>query len=369
MDCDFEENDYAPSRPFPISDSLVTGCAASRCTKSTNLSRCAACKVVFYCSREHQASHRPEHKPFCTIVKKAQAELDQEEAALRAHPGDAWTRPNPFETGVGHFWGILATRDYMRTRNSLAHALFLINTRAAVQKTLDHVLDLLRLCRSDNMGVRDLPPSLYLRLGRDQECYDYCKWWVTTALRRDYDWGNTDLPYLDLKGEDAFESVSVFVNDKVDLTVPTGVMLLKIRLLIDLQTLRRATREVGPRLPRELVDKILQYSATTSIVRDGRNIREQANHTPRIEDLKKQIRTLYEHVRQANKHFWPALLNPDYHLTQQPMILSKGSVGDMQVKLQYCYNAWMQTPGAIGVIQDLTKVSAARPGPACTCGR
>ena len=62
-----------------------------------------------------------------------------------------------------------------------------IKNYAAVEAAHDHVMDILRLNHSDNMGVRDMVPSLKLRLGRDQECYDFCKWWATTGQEGDYD--------------------------------------------------------------------------------------------------------------------------------------------------------------------------------------
>ncbi|RQM08699.1 hypothetical protein DH86_00000423, partial [Scytalidium sp. 3C] len=52
------------------------------------------------------------HKVACDLIKKAQKELDTQERELRAHPGDFATPANPFETAVGHFWGILDTRPY-----------------------------------------------------------------------------------------------------------------------------------------------------------------------------------------------------------------------------------------------------------------
>lgn len=86
-------------------------------------------------------------------------------------------KARPFESSVGHFWGIPDTRDYMRARYAHVEALLEVQTRTAVARALEHTLDLFRLNRSDNLGVRNLVPSLSIRLGRDQECYDFLKWW------------------------------------------------------------------------------------------------------------------------------------------------------------------------------------------------
>lgn len=75
-----------------------------------------------------------------------------------------------------HFGGWLQTRDYMRARYGLLESLSKIRTREAVQAARDHTMDLFRLCRGDDMGVRNMTPALMIRLGQDQEAYDFMKW-------------------------------------------------------------------------------------------------------------------------------------------------------------------------------------------------
>jgi len=58
-----------------------------------------------------------------------------------------------FEEDVGHFWGILETRPYMRARLGLAQTLWQLGER---EQTVDHYQDLLRLNPGDNQGVRYL---------------------------------------------------------------------------------------------------------------------------------------------------------------------------------------------------------------------
>lgn len=75
----------------------------------------------------------------------------------------------------------------MRARFGYVNALKQIKTAPSVQIAFDEVWDMLRLCRSDNMGMRDLIPGLFLRLGKNQECYDFIKWHAQDHY--DYDWG------------------------------------------------------------------------------------------------------------------------------------------------------------------------------------
>lgn len=108
----------------------------------------------------------------CNAIKKCQKRVESEEEKPRNQQEFLLT-PNRFETSVGHFWGILETLTYMRARCALVEALSKIDTLDAVRSALSHLMDMLRLCRSDNMGVRDIISSLMLRLGKEQECYDF----------------------------------------------------------------------------------------------------------------------------------------------------------------------------------------------------
>lgn len=251
--------------------------------------------------------------------------------------------------------GIHETRDYMRARFTLVEALLKINTALAVESALDHLLDMLDLCQGDNMGVRDVVPHLYLRLGRDQEAYDFCTWWATTGQESDYDWGDLDLPYLDTKNADAFGEIDIFEDKYHPLSHTVAVALIKIRLLMDLQALQRARDEAGPHVPREILDRIQQHTVSSIIARDPAVI-ERDDQTPYIAKLRKQVEGLYRAVKTSNFHFWPALLQPGNHLRARPSFYTPGGESHMQLTLQYSYNSWAETPGAIGVIKELSKV-------------
>ena len=63
----------------------------------------------------------------------------------------------------------------MRARYALVKTLSSIKAHAAVKTTREHVINIFRLCRLDNIRVRDSMFALDLRLGIDQECYDFYK--------------------------------------------------------------------------------------------------------------------------------------------------------------------------------------------------
>jgi tetratricopeptide (TPR) repeat protein len=72
----------------------------------------------------------------------------------------------PFQEDVGHFWGLLETRPYMRARLGYAECLWSADRR---EEALAEMTDLLRLNPSDNLGVRHLLVPRLLELQREDE--------------------------------------------------------------------------------------------------------------------------------------------------------------------------------------------------------
>lgn len=242
----------------------------------------------------------------------------------------------------------------MRARLFLVKALLKLNTAQAVHLSLDHLFDILKLLRKDDMGARDVVPALLLRLGRVQDAYDFCSWWASTHYQGHYEWRNVRAPYLDTKDADVFEDLEMFLGRGLHFPHLVAITLLKIRLMIDLSSLQRAGEYAGPHVPREILDTIQRYSFISLVASESKII-ERDDQTMHIIRLRSQTRKLYRTVNKANPHFWPALLEPGDHLKARPTSYGRGDKGQMQLVLQYNYNAWSETPGAIGIIRELSK--------------
>jgi tetratricopeptide (TPR) repeat protein len=74
--------------------------------------------------------------------------------------------PEPFKNDVGHFWGIVETRAYMRAREGMAECHL---EMGHVERALDHYRELLRLNPNDNQGIRMMILPLLLEQGHDAE--------------------------------------------------------------------------------------------------------------------------------------------------------------------------------------------------------
>ncbi|GAP86908.1 putative zinc finger domain-containing MYND-type [Rosellinia necatrix] len=362
----------ALSEDIPSGLAMKSGCPVCypRLRPQTQLLQCSGCKVIHYCSTDHQKKHRPEHKAACTSIIKSRAKLEKEDAALRTHPGDFLTPANIFEVGVGRFWGMIGTRDYMRARFAAANALLQIDTIKAVEKALAHFQDMLRLCRSDNLGIRDIVPSLLLRLGREQECYDFLKWWSVIDdehhYNGKYDWGDPSLPYLDICGADAFEAVDFFASHS-NLCQFVTLVLLKLRLYLDIEPYDPQYMDFGsPRLswppsPTQFlrpIGEIVQKKVGTITSSDVPEISKR---------LKDQYQALFQIVHKENPYFWEALVDASEDAPSLPTVYSPGSVEEAILTVYQCKKAWEESYDAIIMIEsEIGKLTKVYKGPDAT---
>lgn len=86
--------------------------------------------------------------------------LDKEQAKLEKE--DFFNKEN-----IGIFWGLIETRPYMRTKHSYMLTLMELGRYTEAIKQGE---ELLKLCESDNQGIRYLIMGLYVVLERFEEC-------------------------------------------------------------------------------------------------------------------------------------------------------------------------------------------------------
>ena len=110
--------------------------------------------------------------------------------------GEKAIGPAAFQEDVGHFWGLLETRPYMRARGGLAQALWDVGRH---DEAIEHYRELLRLNPNDNQGNRYLLAGCLLALDRDadltalltaygqESTAEWSYTWALIAYRRDGD--------------------------------------------------------------------------------------------------------------------------------------------------------------------------------------
>jgi hypothetical protein len=98
--------------------------------------------------------------------QSAEAERARDLYAQGVAAGERALGSRIFEKEAGHFWGILATRPYMRARFGLARCL---EGLGRTDEAISHYRELLRLNPNDNQGVRHVLLAALLVAGRDDE--------------------------------------------------------------------------------------------------------------------------------------------------------------------------------------------------------
>ncbi|KAI2628209.1 hypothetical protein GGS21DRAFT_528265 [Xylaria nigripes] len=353
-----------PKAPDPSTYKGIKGPLRHRCplcaAVGSKLLRCTGCHAFRYCSREHQVAHRPEHKSACTKIKRGRAKLADEDYAVRNAQEDFLTPANAFETDVGHFWGILNTRDYMRARFTLAKSLLMLGTLDGVSEALEHLLDMLRLCRGDNMGLRSIVPAIMLRLDLDQECYDFIKWWATCDPDGYYDWGDMSLPYLNIHGANVLEKLGPLagVIKRCELNHLIALLILKLKLLVDVRDLKITRMILPQRLPLELQEQIERDVLRSPL--SVNFLRESPESLTKIQrKLVTQVCRIGEAIFEEDTDFMFALFDPDKALSIPPDLYALGSAEETAFAMQNSYAAWWETEGVLELL-DEARTCAAR---------
>jgi hypothetical protein len=335
---------------------LFSGCNQPGCPQRTNLLQCGACRGVNYCGDEHQRADRPQHKTCCEIVKKVLADLQTAESALRETEEDTPAMPGrPFENAVGSFWLWKATRPYMRARFDVMMALLNIRTGEAVRAALGHALDMLRLCHADNLGVRNYVAAMYLRLGRDQEAFDFLKWYTLKDNGGGQNGEDFMSSYSSFKGKDALEAVSLDAQPS-SLSMRVAMVLIKTRLFLDMEKLRSAMAAKGRRgMSSEEKLAFLKEEAMSNILLARPDVLSMEGYQELIQDLTMQTHLAFISVKTRNPHFWPALLNPAPYANVPVTAYGLGSKEEVTPALRESLYAWTENFEALDLIRQLTQ--------------
>ncbi|KAI5459221.1 hypothetical protein BGZ63DRAFT_415858 [Mariannaea sp. PMI_226] len=340
--------------------------ACEVCKQKDNLVRCSGCHAIFYCRTDHQASHQARHRSKCLMARMARSQLEREEDLIRKIPNGSRTAGDPFKTGVGQFWAITETRSYMRARFKFADGLlrdfaFVGGCADVVQMVLDHFLDMVRLSRDDNMGIRNMIPALFVRLGKDQEAYDFIKWYETSRNEYGDDWSNLKRPFLDVRNANVFESHDSTWSEAPlpALSHAVTVILLKLRILLDLKALQNTSRSLHGTLPPELIE-LIRGQLVGSVVSSHPGVLwgSSQDTTNRIKEIMNQIKDLYTSIKNYNPYFWPCLLDtPAVTIAARPSVFLPRSLEEAFLVLNYNYASWVETPGAIEMVRTLSELA------------
>jgi hypothetical protein len=329
------------------------------CQKTDALLRCGGCQTYYYCGRDHQVANRPTHKTTCKTIKGTKTKVQEEEAKLRARSaGDAELPPNVLENG--RLWVWKPARPYMQAL--FLHGEMLIRSwrQQGIEDALAVFLEILRLNSGDNQGARFLIPSLYLRLGRNQEAYDFLKAWALQHTDRPEvkQLEDPSLAYLHVKNADATEDVELWTGNRGFLQLPflSSIQLIKTRLLIGLEHLREFRRGLPQGAPvppaGEILAAVRGKYCDDIFERMPEVLADEASIVKKQEEINQQLKDLFVAAGTYNKYFWPMMLQPEERdFSTGPQMYMPGSHEEAHLAFSYTYCAWCETPMAIEMIR------------------
>jgi hypothetical protein len=282
------------------------------CKRKDGLLRCGGCSTYYYCSREHQVADRRTDKGTCKQIKDAKESMDAGEARLLAQ------NPNYKETFPGNLWQPIFGRLYLYTVYHYGETLLRSWRQQGIEDGLDVFLRLLQLNHADHQSVSDLVAPLYIRLGRDQEAYDFLKYWGLhfRGLLQ------PEQPFLGVKNADPYEGVELWANsESMPLAQAAIVMLIKIRLMTGLQSVKRMKEwkaskgeNVAAMSGREVLDWLhddLRPFCGDIFERDPDVLGNDALLDEKHSMVAEQIGTLFKAIGDYNPLYWASMLGPE----------------------------------------------------------
>ncbi|KAG7288460.1 hypothetical protein NEMBOFW57_004812 [Staphylotrichum longicolle] len=325
------------------------------CKKTDGLLRCGGCKTYYYCGREHQTADRPTHRTTCKTIKDSRTKIEDEEAKIRARPAYDLEMPvNVLDdpAHVGRLWTWQPVRPYL-------HEMLIRSWRQqGIEDALAVYLEILRLNINDNQGARFLIPALYMRLGRNQEAYDFLKGWALHAAGRPEtkELENPSLMYLHVKNADPTEGVDLWTGRFLQLAFMSSIQLLKTRLGMGLDLILEYRKALPPGAPiaspREILADVHGPYCGDIIERFAESLVNEDAITKKRDEVDEQLADLFVATAKYNEHFWPMMLQPaERDFSTRSLRYTFGSREEAHLAFTYTYPAWCETPMALETLR------------------
>ncbi|KAL2785248.1 hypothetical protein BJX66DRAFT_315206 [Aspergillus keveii] len=207
-----------------------------------------------------------------------------------------------------------------------------------------------RLHRDDFAQLHSVIPGLMLRVGQDQRCYNYLKWWAWVYKSEDP--CDREIPWLCMKKANAFEDTKKIAARWSDLQQLVAFTVLKVKLLMDVKKLQNLTNWANANLEGQArldVEKSKAKYVSSSIVLENRAILRSTDHTALIRKLTEQVRHLYRMIDRYNPHFWE-------RLEQEPPVPDEDAREDKEWarRVFHGMQGYIGTiPGAVGFLKKI----------------
>ncbi|RVD86418.1 uncharacterized protein DFL_004693 [Arthrobotrys flagrans] len=329
----------------------VCNCRTDRC--------CKVCKSVFYCSEGHRQEHWEEHTEQCLEIEAAKANLEDAEKSFNHRKNcpeyrDLKVILASIKDGKApcfEFECFCTASCYriMLARFNLIKAYAKVKTHRGAVNACNEAIVTQYLGRCDPMKIRCITANLMLRVGSQQDAYDFIRFWLVNGDQ--YACSAKDPPpFLNIRKANAFEPCRNLFRafDDIGMDPPTSFVLplalIKFKLLTNVKELRNL-QILRAELPFDIVYMIKPHLHNFDIMDNNNKIRRidtLAGYDKVIKKLEDDLDLLYEIAGRAfegNYAVWRCFFEKD------PEELARGYSEQAQKVYSYSCDAWMETPG------------------------
>ena len=333
-------NQFAVS---PLSTEFICG----NCPEKAMM-RCSQCRSVIYCSMQCQKLNRSAHRALCAEITQLQKMVNEEEAAHLRNIKSGLVPRNVYEPSAGSFNDLPRTTNYSATRCRLGLILFKCGTscdsKLALELSLEHLLVLMWLSKSDSLGARFIALSIYIMLDRLQEGYDFVKWWLI----------NNKFPcgfFLSYKSENMFEDISTLeLSPRTDMRFLLNLFLLKYKLFSKIKAAVEAFNcfmlGTHPRLG--LKSPVFSLRSLLPPLQTIRGYLCDDNAYEKMSKLTEHLEAIVRIIDAANQYVIPVFLNPQLYLSQSsPESSSRGTNAEALSLVKSSFPNWQATQDSL----------------------
>ena len=333
-----------------MASSLTLRSTCQVCGTRNKLLLCEGCEVVSYCCQNHRAADTKNHTSTCEAINKARALLRREQINVRDLSTKGLLPENILDATFSSCVLLPELEPCLSKRFDLVIELLKVKTHEAAESALNVTLENLRLF-SDGFRLSRHVPGLFLRLGKEQECYDFIKGWAESYIPRFA--AKTFQALSKVKKADPLEPLDSFTSEFELLSHAPALTLLELRLLLDVEALQNSIL-IGDKVPPEVLSNIRLHLVTTNIISNNTAMMHSYDHGHLIHELKDQVRHLYTAVQRDNPLCWPALLRPEQHQAVDISARNWELGDEVAWLLPNFYDSWAETPGAIDFIRNMS---------------
>jgi len=331
------------------------------------LMKCSVCKIAFYCCKDHQKLDYPNHKMNCKLIALHRKNMETYERNLKTNPLIINAYGDIFAHHEGHFGDIEVAHDYLQSRLSYILSLSIPwNGHFGYHIAINEMWDCIRLCRGKNIGHRNMLIFYLVAVDRDQEGYDITKWYETVPVSQNYDWSNLDLPFLNIRFYDMFESTLPYVLSKEGCNhSKTCMLFIKIRMMHQLLIRHKFISFISAaHSPHSPVSSLRGYNSifrmiyeylpnSHSIPKTDFFLLNHGGISASISKIRKQVNEHLHSIKASNKIILQAIANPTPLMSQKAPCNSyePGSTSEAYIIILNATYVLRQNPYIVHVIE------------------